>query len=84
MQPLFILETVMKLAMALAANAAGATTFSTVATSTTVFAGSTRARAGAGGMVFFNAVLITGESSSKGGNGHQGGNSKHSFHKVRV
>jgi uncharacterized membrane protein YgcG len=84
MQPLFILVTVMKLAMALAAFAAIAATFSTMTTIVASFTGAAIARAGAGGMVIFNAVSITGKSSSKGGNGHQGGNSKHSFHKVRV
>jgi hypothetical protein len=38
----------------------------------------------AGSMVFVKTVMITGKSSSKGGDGHQGGYSKHSFHKVRV
>jgi len=65
-------------------HAARATTFSTVAASTTVFTGTAILGARAGGMVIFNAESITGKSSSKGGNSHQGGNSKHSFHKVRV
>jgi hypothetical protein len=31
-------------------------------------------------MMFFKIVSVAGEGSSKGGNSHQGGNSKHSFH----
>jgi hypothetical protein len=50
----------------------------------TVFAGTAVSGAGAGCMMFFNAVRITGKSSSKSGNSHQGGDNKHSFHKVRV
>jgi hypothetical protein len=55
-----------------------------MAASTTVFTGTAILGARAGGMVIFNAVTITGKSSSKGGNSHQGGNSKHSFHKVEL
>jgi cyanophycinase-like exopeptidase len=50
----------------------------------TVFTGSTIPGTLAGAMVFVETVMITGKSSSKGGNSHQGGYSKHSFHKVRV
>jgi hypothetical protein len=55
-----------------------------MAASAAVFAGTARFGARTGAMMIFNAELITGKSSSKGGNSHQGGNSKHSFHKVRV
>ena len=55
-----------------------------MATILTIFTSTAILRASAGGMVIFNAVTITGKSSSKGGDGHQGGNGKHSFHKVRV
>jgi cyanophycinase-like exopeptidase len=50
----------------------------------TVFAGSAIPGTLAGAMMFVERVMITGKSSSKGGNSHQGGYSKHSFHKVRV
>jgi len=49
-----------------------------------IFAGGAVLGSFAGSMMFVDAVRITGKSSTKGGNGHQGGNSKHSFHKVRV
>jgi hypothetical protein len=50
----------------------------------TIFAGIAVPGTGAGCMMFFKAVRITGKSSSEGGNSHQGADSKHSFHKVRV
>jgi hypothetical protein len=55
-----------------------------MAASAAVFAGTARFGTRAGGMVIFNAELITGKSSGKRGNSHQGGNGKHSFHKVRI
>jgi len=66
------------------ANATGTTVFGAMAAILTVFTGITIPGAGAGCMMFFDAVRITGKSGSKSGNSHQGGNSKHSFHKVRV
>jgi hypothetical protein len=48
-----------------------------------VFAGGAIAGTFAGFVMFFKTVRrIGGKSSSKGGNSHQGGYSKHSFHKV--
>ena len=65
-------------------NATGTTLFGAVAAILTVFTGAAIPATGAGCMMFFNTVRITGKSSSKSGNSHQGGDSKHSFHKVRV
>jgi hypothetical protein len=55
-----------------------------MAASTAIFTGTARFGARTGAMMIFNAELITGKSRSKGGNSHQGGNSKHSFHKVEL
>jgi len=46
-----------------------------------VFAGRAVPGPFAGSMMFIIAVSVTGKSSTNGGNGHQGGNGKHSFHK---
>jgi hypothetical protein len=50
----------------------------------TIFTGAAILGTLAGSMMIFETVMITGKGSSKGGNSHQGGYSKHSFHKVRV
>jgi hypothetical protein len=55
-----------------------------MAASAAIFTGTARFGACAGAMMIFNAELITGKSSSKGSNSHQGGNNKHSFHKVEL
>jgi hypothetical protein len=61
-------------------NTAGAAVFSAMGTTAAVFTGCAIPGTFAGFMVFVVAVRITGESSTKGGNGHQGGKSKRSLH----
>ncbi|OQP65340.1 hypothetical protein A3860_16875 [Niastella vici] len=65
---------------ALPANTAGAPVFGTMTAPAAVFTGSAIARSFAGFVMFFKAVRITGKSGSKGGNSHQGGYGKYSFH----
>jgi len=49
-----------------------------------VFAGGAIPGSFAGSMVFVIAVSIPGKSGTHGGDGHQCGNGKHSFHKVEL
>ena len=65
---------------ALLTNTAGTAVFGTMGASAAVFAGGAVPGALAGFMVFVVTVSITGKSSTKGDNGHQGGKSKRSFH----
>ena len=64
----------------LAAYAARTAIFSAMAAPATILTCGAVLRPFAGCMMFVEIVRVTRESGSKGGNGHQGCNSKHSFH----